>query len=159
MGGVPTPSDSLHWKLTLGGKSLATLGNWTCLSSVSAQCSTTMSYIPTPKEWAKSPPSKNVLWNGGHLPLLGSAVIQPSFVHDCMCWLPSSLLVLKSIICEEHLEFQTYGLGAQMLLSWLSIRFCMLLMLVRHLSYGKGFFSHSQPSVQTLSWCSYSPCV
>ena len=31
---------SLHWKLTLGEKSLAAPGNWTCLSGVPVRCST-----------------------------------------------------------------------------------------------------------------------
>ena len=44
--GVWTPSESLHWKLTLGVKSLATLGNWTCASSVPVRLST---------YWAASP--------------------------------------------------------------------------------------------------------
>ena len=45
-GRVRTPWKSLHWKLTLGEKSLAAPGNWTCLSSVPVQHYT---------DWATSP--------------------------------------------------------------------------------------------------------
>ena len=49
MGGAWTPWESLHWKLTLGEKSIATLGKWTCISSMRVQCSTTELHpqIPT----------------------------------------------------------------------------------------------------------------
>ena len=46
-GGVQIPSESLHWKLTLGEKSLATPGNWPCVRGMPVQCSTS---------WATSPP-------------------------------------------------------------------------------------------------------
>ena len=48
-GGVRTPKESLHWKLTLGRKSLAAPGNRTCVSGVTVRCSNQLSYIPTPK--------------------------------------------------------------------------------------------------------------
>ena len=38
-GVVRTPKESLHWKLTLGRKSLAALGNRTCISRVTVWCS------------------------------------------------------------------------------------------------------------------------
>ena len=43
-------SGSLHWKLTVGEKSLAALGNRTCVSGVMVRCSNQLSYIPTP-DW------------------------------------------------------------------------------------------------------------
>ena len=46
MGGVQTPLESLHWKLTLGEKSLAAPGNQTCIGNVPVWCST---------NWATSP--------------------------------------------------------------------------------------------------------
>ena len=39
-GGVWTPFESLHWKLTLGEMSLVTPGNRTCISGVRIQCCT-----------------------------------------------------------------------------------------------------------------------
>ena len=45
-GGVRTPWESLHWKLTLGEKSLAAQRNRTCVGSVPVRCST---------NWATSP--------------------------------------------------------------------------------------------------------
>ena len=48
-GGVRTPWESLHWKLTLGEKSLAALGNRTCLNQRHAGLPLyQLSYIPTP---------------------------------------------------------------------------------------------------------------
>ena len=44
--GARTPQESLHWKLTLGEKSLAAPGNRTCVSGVPVRCSNQMSYIP-----------------------------------------------------------------------------------------------------------------
>ena len=38
--GVQTPKESLHRKLTLGRKSLAALGDRTCVSGVTVRCST-----------------------------------------------------------------------------------------------------------------------
>ena len=49
-GGVRTLRESLHWKLTLGRKSLATPGNWTCISSVMVRYSNRPSYIPSHHE-------------------------------------------------------------------------------------------------------------
>ena len=46
-GGVQTPKESLHWKLTPGRKSLATSRNWTCVSSTTVRCSNQPSYIPS----------------------------------------------------------------------------------------------------------------
>ena len=39
--------ESLHWKLTLGEKSLAAPGKRTCISGALVQCSNQLSYIPT----------------------------------------------------------------------------------------------------------------
>ena len=38
--------ESLPWKLSLGEKSLAAPGNWTCVSSMTVRCSNQLSYIP-----------------------------------------------------------------------------------------------------------------
>ena len=46
--GAQTPYKSLHWRWTLWKKSLATLGNRTCISSVMVRCTTS---------WAASPPT------------------------------------------------------------------------------------------------------
>ena len=45
--GVWTPKESLHWKLTLERKSLATPWNWTCISGMLVRCSNQLSYIPS----------------------------------------------------------------------------------------------------------------
>ena len=42
---------SLHWKLTLGRKSLAALGNQTFVSGVTVWCSNQLSYTPSPRLW------------------------------------------------------------------------------------------------------------
>ena len=47
-GGVRTPKWSLHWKLTLGIKSLAAPGDRACVSGVTVPCSNQLSYIPSP---------------------------------------------------------------------------------------------------------------
>ena len=47
-GSVRTPKESLHWKLTLGRKSLAAPGNRTCVSGVTVRCCNQLSYIPSP---------------------------------------------------------------------------------------------------------------
>ena len=44
--GIWTWKESLHWKLTLGRKSFAAPGNWTCVSGVMARCSNQLRYIP-----------------------------------------------------------------------------------------------------------------
>ena len=44
--GVTDTYKSLHWKLTLGEKSLAAPGNGTCVSGVTVWCSKQLSYIP-----------------------------------------------------------------------------------------------------------------
>ena len=48
-GGVRTPKESLHWKLTLGRKSLAAPGNRTFVSGVPVRYSSQLSYIPSPE--------------------------------------------------------------------------------------------------------------
>ena len=45
--GVRTLKESLHWKLTLERKSLSALGNWTCISGMTVQCSNQLSYSPS----------------------------------------------------------------------------------------------------------------
>ena len=54
--GVQTQKKSLHWKLTLGEKSLATPGNWTCtcVSGVPVQCSTRELNLHL-RQWCASP--------------------------------------------------------------------------------------------------------
>ena len=47
-GGVRTPIESLHWKLTPGRKSLAAPGNRTCISCVTVVCFNQPSDIPSP---------------------------------------------------------------------------------------------------------------
>ena len=47
-GGVRTPKESLHCKLTLVEKSLAAPGNRTCVSGVTVRCCNQLSYIPSP---------------------------------------------------------------------------------------------------------------
>ena len=47
-GGVRTPKESLHWKLTLGRTSFAAPGNRTCVSGVTVRCFNQLSYIPSP---------------------------------------------------------------------------------------------------------------
>ena len=42
-----TDTESLHWKLTLGRKSLAATGNRTCVSGMTVRCSNQLSYIPS----------------------------------------------------------------------------------------------------------------
>ena len=54
-GGVRTKWESLHWKMTLGEKSLAVPGNRTCVSDLMIRCSTI---------WATSPPFLN--WKTKH---------------------------------------------------------------------------------------------
>ena len=45
--GAPrTPWESLRWKLTLGEKSLAALGSWTCVSGLLVPTPSQLSYIP-----------------------------------------------------------------------------------------------------------------
>ena len=46
--GVWTPKECLHWKLTLGRKSLAAPWNRTCVSSMTVRWSNKLSYIPSP---------------------------------------------------------------------------------------------------------------
>ena len=46
-GGVRTPKEILHRKLTLGEKSLAVPGNRTCVSGVTIRCSNQLTYIPS----------------------------------------------------------------------------------------------------------------
>ena len=46
-GGVRTPKESVHWKLTLVEKSLAAPGNRTCVSGVTVRCCNPLSYIPS----------------------------------------------------------------------------------------------------------------
>ena len=53
--GVRTPKESLHWKLTLGRKSLAAPRNRTCVSGVTVRCSSQLSYIPPPLFRNKQP--------------------------------------------------------------------------------------------------------
>ena len=49
--GVRTPKESLHWKLTRGGKNpLPQLGNRTCVSGVTVRCSNQLSYIPSTED-------------------------------------------------------------------------------------------------------------
>ena len=48
-GAVRTPKESLHWKLTIGEKSLTAPGNRTCVGGVPVRCST---------NWATSPPTE-----------------------------------------------------------------------------------------------------
>ena len=48
-GGVWTLWESLHWKLTLGEKSLSAPGSRTCVSSVPVRWSNQLSYTPAPK--------------------------------------------------------------------------------------------------------------
>ena len=45
-GGTDTVSESLHWKLALGEKSLAAPGNRTCANGVPVRRSNQLSYIP-----------------------------------------------------------------------------------------------------------------
>ena len=45
--GVYTHHVRMHWKVTLGRKSLAAPGNWTCGSGMMVRCSNQLSYIPT----------------------------------------------------------------------------------------------------------------
>ena len=45
--GCMDPKESLHWKLTLGRKSFASPGNWTCVSSMMVWCFNQLSYIPS----------------------------------------------------------------------------------------------------------------
>ena len=52
-GGVQTPFESLHWKLTLGEKSLAAPGNRTCNGGMLIQHFTT---------WATTPPAAIQKW-------------------------------------------------------------------------------------------------
>ena len=49
-GGARTTKDSLHWKLTLGRKSLAAPGNRTCVCGVMVWCSNQLSYILSQEE-------------------------------------------------------------------------------------------------------------
>ena len=60
-GGVQTPKERLHRKLILGWKSLATLGNRTCISSVIVWCSNQLSYIPSPSPPLPPPPHTHSL--------------------------------------------------------------------------------------------------
>ena len=47
--GVRTPKESLHWKLTLGRKSLVAPGNRTFVSGLTGRYSNQLSYIPSPE--------------------------------------------------------------------------------------------------------------
>ena len=57
MGSLACTQMKMHWKLTQGEKSLAALGNWTCIGDVQVRCSTT---------WATFPPTDTCSWSRRH---------------------------------------------------------------------------------------------
>ena len=93
-GAAWTPKESLHWKLTVGEKSLAALENRTCLSSMLGQCST---------NWATSLPQNSCV-------CVCLCVVFPSSVQGGIYMLRKTLMCFTpSLSSFSSVAYETFA--------------------------------------------------